>query len=359
MYSISKKLNLLNHVARIVLLIVSLLALYFFYLTNSGHKELNRWGENLIKVYHNYYKNQLDEAKVKYRKDQIEGITELLDLKDELSGIRNGDRLYPMKKDLYFMLSRHYINQNQSDEALKVLNELILYSPRDLRLKQKRISLLYNHSDKEKAVIEAGKLWNKFPEDNRISNQYCSMLTEQKNYTAAVHVLNKKLNYYKKFPHKIANVLSIYWSEKKGFSANKRKTVALNFLPNQIIEALFTLPKGTSAFRVDFAGEVILKKPSLYITSNKKTKIINIWEEDLKLNQMNKDGELVFTNGAEDPYIVVPITEYSKNNTLRVVFRSQITKQNVPFWIEKMIKTIEKASPKLLADKCKLCTNLL
>lgn len=353
----SRKISTLGHIFRVVLVIICLFGIYFFYLMHTNEKSLDNWGTGLINVYEGYYEHRWAGVKHRFKKNNSEALSDLLELKEDLDDLKPRDRLYSIKKSLSLLLIAYYQSENNIKPAMELLDGLIRESGRDINLRRKRIDLQYQFIDKTKALNDLSDLWRQFPERSSISQHYYSLLVDSLEYQKAFKVLNRVISYYEKFPLVHAEILRINWKgREKKFRTKKSKQVPIQFLPERLIVVEFELPKHTSAIRIHFLSELTLAQPILNVRSKEYSESIKLWHGNRELKRMSIKGEMLTVTSPKKPNIVIQLDKRLSRSALQLELKARYFKEEIPFWVRNAIgKTKETSELSSLLEFCPKC----
>lgn len=326
--NIRRKLIILFHFVRFLLLIISLLAIWIIYVWIFKPSIVRDLDANLVSNYMEGYELLLHKADSLITKGEIENaIINLEILLEEIKDIKKHDRLDPIKRVTLEKLAQMYIQKGDLNQALILLETWVAFDENDL-FAQVELAQLLNKIPGRKLdglkIIE--EYYEKVPTFTPIVDTYINLLLDKGEKTKALLATYRLSKAVENLVDKLN--WQIFWDDGSGFNIKQSATIQPKWDSNGLINVSYLLPKGLiKRFRIDIPSYMRLNlvNSSIYFQEGSKEVSILLSEVLLRHHHVNLtlEGNIV-TNG-KDPYFFFNIPEgMGMNAQVKIVFRAKV-----------------------------------
>jgi len=321
-------LRMAFQLGRLLLLLMSLLALSIAFSWRSNRSIVRRIDAYIIRSYTNKRELQLKEANLFIAAGQNqEAIKVLENFIEELRDIRKHDRLDPIKRIAMAKLVQLYITMNDFNQALRLLETWIAFDERDLFAQVELAELLgripgratdgvriiTDHYEKVPTFLPVVDAYINLLLDN---DQNTEALLVSYRYAKATEILIPKRNW------------ELFWDNGSSFNAKESERITPIRDKDGYITISYLLPKGQiKRVRIDCPAGMRLRIKHSMMNFNDGSNEVSFLLKDVVLGHhdiiLTVEDDLV-TNG-KDPYFYFDVPEGIGNNEqVKVVFRAKV-----------------------------------
>mgnify|MGYP003387515571 CR=1 FL=1 len=288
----------LANIGRKVLLAIFIIALGSIYLWNFQPQAIHFIDKRIVKLYKHQYKKMYRSAKATATKDGSKGLALAINLAGKLSNTKKMDRLAPIKRKNFELITSTYEQSGSYPQALEWLDKWIAFDGKDLLAKTRNVEVMLKIPNKyDEGMKRLSDLYQRVPGSEFIAEAYIRALLSEKKYTDALKVSrNYKLKNYTSFK----SHWQIYWDLGDGFTAEQMDIVMPKVDGNGSFHLALDLPPEVKQVRLDPPPEARYKiiTPTLhYMNEN-----LELWKQPLNVNDAWLTSNGIITSGGNDPY---------------------------------------------------------
>ncbi len=243
-------------------------------------------------------------------------IAGLEDLTASLTDYEKADRRYGLRRQALRLLADLHFNQKQLDEAAAAGSTLIGLDKNDIGTRLWFGQRMCDHGPTlERGLSELEALFNMLPEAGVVARTYIKCLTAadrpEDAGAALVKHATRMLRPEQAF-EQVGGTWQLWWSADGAFAKERRIDIkALRY--GEITALGFELPEKAAFLRLDppMNSRLGYSAPRLGIFVDGGQLEVPIPEGELKLNEMYMGKDALYTMGARDPWVSMPVpTEY-------------------------------------------------
>jgi len=285
-----------------MLLVISLLACVTFLLWQYGAPWINQFDRFLVNKYQGHYKSRLSDAMLDLPSDPARGVVKLENLLEDLEGVSKRDRLARLKRTGFKKLVEALEVQGKKEQALKWVDRWVTFDERDIPAQLWRSRLLLTIPGQENTgKVLLDNLYEKLPESSLVSEEYARRLFFRGDFAEAF------LAAYRTYS--LQNSLTdqhwqLFWDTGTGFNARQKQDVFPVIDNTGHSTFPIKLPVRIKRLRIDppIASHITISKPVLIYIDGSSERSLDLWRVSLGLADMKKEGTVLTTSGADDPY---------------------------------------------------------
>ncbi len=317
------RLKFAMNIIRLILLVVSLVALVVFLLWAYYPSHIKSLDAALLSRYTSSFERELNQAEVALRSNPAQGIDALEAFLNKNQSIMKQDRVYPLKTKAFSLLTTALLKEKRTQDAIKRFDDWIEFNPRDLNAQLGRAWVLRRDPATLKEGVEvAERYYSMAPESDLISFRYLQMLVEQRRMVEAFLVdfsrsgIDRSLHW------------DIFWDTGSGFNGAQSAKVLPTYDGDGNITINATLPSGLKAVRLDLppGNRIRISSPVFSMTAPGASLQLPLYRSRLQMNQLLTEGNDLLSSGGNDPYFTWQIPQGGPSAvTWKVQFSSGIS----------------------------------
>jgi len=323
---------------------LGLAALFVLAIAAAGTAAVWKYAPEYIKVaderWVGYHTGKVRRAIVALREesktDPKAAISDLEDLRVALDGYEKADRRYPLRRQALRLLADLHFNQGELEAAESAGAELVALDRNDIGTRLwfgKRLS--HHQPTLERGIAELGSLFNMLPEAGVVARTYVESLRAvdrpEESAAALIKHTSRMLRPEQSFESAGAK-WQVWWS--LDGSLVKERRIDVEPLRYGDITAIgFELPEKAAILRLDppMNSRLAYGAPRLGLFLDGGQIEVPIPSDELKLSDMYMGKDALYTFGAADPWVTMPVPAEHQGAPLhgRFVFKAE----RLPLWI--------------------------
>ncbi|MCI5147938.1 MAG: hypothetical protein D3916_00760 [Candidatus Electrothrix sp. MAN1_4] len=313
--------------------VIALLAVITSLIFSFKSPWINKLDKYIVESYKNRYSDRLQDAEAILPQDRANATNMLQLLLEDLSAIKYGDRLAPVKQKCFVLLSQIFHEDGQINEALSVVEEWVKFNDRDLNALTLQGELLLSLSAREdEGASILTKLFGKVPEAEVVAKAYIHMLQNQGRMLEAFRALSQYMN-----TKHLGGHWRIYWDSGVGFNEQNSKTFFPEIGQKGILTLGLELNFDIKRLRIDpppFSA-LLISNPVMLFNGNGKKYSLQLAQLPLQFHHMIKFGNRLKTSGGNDPYFIWQMSEKENRDPINIIVKAEVN-----LWVPDSMKEL-------------------
>ncbi|MFK7733524.1 MAG: hypothetical protein AB8B48_18030 [Pseudomonadales bacterium] len=330
-------LKILANIFRILLLVGVVAAGAVWSLWESDPVGVDEYGEELADDYLRQYQKAYNEAVSPLEEEDGDGDLEpLRNFVVSLEHVRKSDRLDPLKRRTIRRLITELRAQGANEEALRWTQEWLALDDRDVVGLSTQAEILTEMPGRNSEGLAAfAALHHKLPALEMVSLPYSIALakaaSEPGDLAKAYAVFEPLTTSYLDLQGELTGLKwEVLWDTGKSFSGKQKKIIPPVVDKNARVSVTFELEPNVKRLRIDppIKLRARLTDMQVHLLGSSPAPAVNIVDQNLKLNQIAKEGDALITSGSGDPYFFFELPErFQSEKKTRMRFEVTVSKR--------------------------------
>jgi len=286
-----------------MLLFWAVTILIFFLSASLNPNGLRKIGVKYLNFYERSAEDLSKNAISDIQNGQLDNAIELL---TKWEDIQKGDRLYPLKREIYIELTVQWMKSDNLQSVIDYGAPFLQRDERDVEIFARWATAAVKiDSNRAKALALISKNWYRFPQDEALSELFFKhAFSWSDKQTIEAHIA-------KSF-YETPNNWHIYWKSDGPFNEKGKSLIILN-KKNGNWTSTFTVPSTAKFVRFDPTPfhELSIRNFSVKKDEGKSVVLRAIQGP---MNQVQRTNGTLKTSGGNDPYFTVDIQEFCYKN---------------------------------------------
>jgi hypothetical protein len=310
-----------------MLLFLAVTILIFFLSASLNPNGLRKIGVTYLNFYERSAKELSKNAISDIQNGQLDNAIELL---TKWEDIQKGDRLYPLKREIYIELTEQWMKSDTLQPVIDYGAPFLQRDERDLEIFARWVAAAVKiDSAREKALALISKNWYRFPQEESVSELFFKhAFSWSDKQTIEAHIV-------KSFYGTTPNRWSIYWRSDGPFNQKDMSRIILN-KKNGNWTSTFTVPSTAKFVRFDPTPFHVLSIRNFSVKEDDGKSVV-LRAVQGPMNQVQRTNGTLKTSGGNDPYFTVDIQEFCYKNGcpeyINLIIHLDIKKM-LPEWLE-------------------------